>query len=162
MILKDEDPQIFERFNIWLYQGRLLKEGETARDVSWNTSFGIFIFAEKFGSHRLQNATTDHMIRMNAAVKIVPCGKDVSHAWNATSASSPLKRYLVDIYTRKADLPTILGSGAKYGEFHVEFMVGIALAFHKIKRDGSMYQGFEWWKERCRWHVHEVADPVCV
>ena len=41
------------------------------------------------------------------------------------------------------------------------FVVGITLAFWKMKREGSMCGGFEWWKERHRWHVHEVEDAVC-
>lgn len=65
------------------------------------------------------------------------------------------------LYARKASLPEVLGSGEKYEELDMAFMVGITLAFWKMKREGSMYEGFKWWKERCRWHVHEVEDAVC-
>lgn len=56
----------------------------------------------------------------------------------------------MDLYARKASLPEILGSREKYEELDMAFMVGITLAFWKMKREGSMYEGFEWWKERCR------------
>ncbi len=69
---------------------------------------------------------------------------------NGTLGASPLKRFLVDLYARKASLPEILGSREKYEELDMAFMVGITLAFWKMKREGSMYEGFEWWKERCR------------
>lgn len=162
IVLESEDVGIFERFNLWLYTGRFLKEGENVKDVGWETSFQIYIFAEKYGAHRLQNTTIDHMIKMNAVLKVLPGGPDIRRAWFGTSGAAPIKRFLVDLYARKADLPNIMGSEEKYREFHLGFMVGIALAFHKLKRDGTMYETFEWWKERCRWHVHEVADPVCV
>ena len=162
VVLEGEDAGIFERFNLWLYTGRFLKEDETVKDVGWETSIQIYIFAETHGAHRLQNTTIDHMIRMNAVLKVLPGSPDIRRAWSGTSGASPIKRFLVDLYTRKADLPTIFGSGEKYKGFQMEFMVGIALAFHKMKRDRSMYELFEWLKERCRWHVHEVADPICV
>jgi len=106
VVLEGEDASIFERFNLLLYTGRFLKEDETVKDVGWETSIQIYIFAETHGAHRLQNTTIDHMIKMNAVLKVLPGGPDIRRAWSGTFGASPIKRFLVDLYTRKADLPT--------------------------------------------------------
>lgn len=159
IILEDEDPDVFERFNGWLYTGDLLKEVETSATISWSELLDMCIFAEKRDVPRLHNATIDAMIRTIGAKRTVP-GTEIGYAWNNTADSSKLHDFLVDLYVKKADVQKCLRrEGSKSEAIPYDFIAEIAIGLYKSREGGAVH--IDMWKDRCRWHIHETADPPC-
>lgn len=53
VILADQDPTNFPRFNEWLYNGVFLFGNETRKDIPYPVLVKLYIFAEKRGVIRL-------------------------------------------------------------------------------------------------------------
>lgn len=160
VILADEDPAIFTRFNEWLYTGIFLMDKETEKDILYRALMDLYIFAEKRGVIRLQNAVIDGIIKKNSLPTI-----DIRHAWDNTPDSSPLHTLLVDLYVRKAKFAEIMDEGKKRRLFDSLFdkdvLISYVLAFHRMKDDGSILASCDFWKERCRYHIHNDRFPPC-
>ncbi|MCJ1263938.1 hypothetical protein MMC22_003809 [Lobaria immixta] len=160
VILADEDPATFTRFNEWLYSGTVLLGNETEKDIHYKTLMNLYIFAEKRGVTRLQNAVIDCIIKKNSKSKALP-NTYIGHAWNNTADSSPLHMLLVDIYVRKANFAEIMGDEKKRKGFDKEILIAFVLAFHRMKDDGSLSGAYDFWKRRCHYHVHNESFPPC-
>lgn len=160
VILADEDPAIFTRFNEWLYTGVFFLDNETEKDILYKVLIDLYIFAEKRGVIRLQNAVIDGIIKKNSLPTI-----DIRHAWSNTSDSSPLHMLLVELYVRKAKFAEIMDEDKKRklfdSLFDKDILVAYVLAFHRLKDNGSILASYDFWKERCHYHVHNDRFPPC-
>lgn len=133
---------------------------ETEKDILYKTLINLYIFAEKRGVIRLQNAVIDCIIKKNSNSKALP-NPYIRHAWNNTADSSPLHTLLVDLYVRKANFAEIMGDEKKRKRFDKEILIAFVLAFHRMKDDGSISGAYDFWKRRCQYHVHNGSFPPC-
>ncbi|MCJ1476660.1 hypothetical protein MMC13_005328 [Lambiella insularis] len=87
-------PQIFRRFEHWLYRQTLEDDGS-----DFFTFANLYILGEKFGVPNLQNAATNMIFKtmMLRREYISFESKQVSIIWEYTKEKSPLRRLLVDL-----------------------------------------------------------------
>ncbi len=83
IVLLDEKSEVFRRFNEWLYthevlQGVLSVNGKTD---NWSILFDLYIFAEKRGIPRLQNAVVDAVIITSKVVHAMPACQLIARLW---------------------------------------------------------------------------------
>jgi len=160
VILNDDSLEVLERFNGWLYTGILLKEEETDGTVTFGVLLDMCVFSENWSVPRLHNAAIDTIIRGSAVKHEVPSGSDIANAWNNTPATSKLHEFLIEMYLRVADLQAILRPGRFTREdLPFDFVADLALALHKERH--TNVEDIDFWKERCRWHIHEATEPRC-
>lgn len=163
VVLDDEDPEVFARFNGWLYTSILLVGDETEKSITFKSLVDLYIFAEKRGVIRLQNAVVDAIIKKNQASRGQCAMPDHSlqRAWTNTPDSSPLHCLLIDLYVRRANFPEILANEKKCKQFDKDILIAFVLAFHKMKEDGSFNTNYNFWKKRCQYHSHDDLVPPC-
>lgn len=170
VILADEDPTIFTRFNEWLYTGAiLLGKIETERDIPYPVLVKLYIFAEKRGVVRLQNRVTDFIIRKNKISQSFP-NSCIRFAWTNTADSSPLHRLLVDLYVRQANFAEIMDNKKSRNFFNKDILTAFVLAFHRLRDersarsrhnlcDISAIDHQDYFRQRCEYHVHNKDHP---
>ena len=153
--LEDEDPEVFKRFNEWLYTGKVLYDDETYENVSFTPLLDLYVFAERRLMPRLQNACIDALISKNKESPHLPPGLAIQYVWDHTFVSSPMRRLLVDLHVRCGDMQGILASDEDIELHSKSFLAAIIVAYYDAKRDGSIRVYFNFWKERSRYHTDE-------
>ena len=160
IVLADEDAATFTRFNEWLYTGGGLLGNDYEENVLYKVLVSLYIFAEKRGIVRLQNAVIDGIIKKNSRSKVLP-NSYIRRAWKNTADTSPLRTLLVDLYVRKANFAAMMGDEKKKMLFDKDILVSFVLAFHRMKDDRSILASYDFWKRRCNYHVHDDKSPPC-
>ena len=152
--LEDDDPIAFRRFDRWLHTGKILDEGETFEEVSWEHLCNIYVFAEKRLAWRFQNTCVDAMIQRHAICGNMPRPAMVQYIWENTADSAPLRAFLVDLWAQRANLRSYLTKKANVELLSQDFLASVLVAFHDLACLGSVNMGDEFWKNRCKYHVH--------
>ncbi|MCJ1469512.1 hypothetical protein MMC07_008145 [Pseudocyphellaria aurata] len=159
VVLADEDPSLFARFNEWLYTGVFLLNNEIGQDIPFEILVDLYVFAEKRGVIRLQNAVIDCMIKKRS----IPT--DIRYAWNNTPDSSPLHKLLVDLFVRRVKFAETMDDAKKRKRLDCvldkDILIAYVMAFHRMKADGSILKGYSFWESRCLYHVHNDRIPPC-
>lgn len=101
--LPDEDSTMFEHFELWVYTGKFLANGESEANISWESLVGLYIFGKIRGVPDLQNAAIDVLIDKQSSLNEIPTNQ-LSRIYDCTPEDSPLRRLFVDWM---ACLPTI-------------------------------------------------------
>ena len=96
--MPDENPQMFKRFQFWLYTGSLLDNKIQGGDIIMGSVLvDIYIFAEARGISSLQNAAIDTFIDQRYQRNIIPliC---LHKIYENTPEDSPLRKVIVAMY----------------------------------------------------------------
>jgi len=102
--LDEEDPLIFDIFINWLYARKILPDDASVIDMAWQMKAELYIFADRRGCSALKNDTINLMVEHaldneDSTLSVaIPPNAVVYYIWENTSASSPLRRLMVDIY----------------------------------------------------------------
>ena len=157
----DECFDVFDRFQQWLYSGRILEDDETSTALSWDVLFGIYIFAEKRGVPKLQNEVIDTIIDKYTATEAASV-HSFRRIYDETPESSPLRRLLIDYTARRGKIKSE-GNAAWFEESyrHVypkDFLFDLCEAFYD-ERKAKKSTNFR--KFRCDYHVHVEGEPRC-
>jgi len=161
--LDDEDPETFKRFYAWLYTGKLLYDGETVEEVAHGELFHLYIFAEKRLAPRFQDAWMDAVISKDRNYANLPVSEDVQEVWDNVCGSSPMRKYLVDLYVRTGDLLDVLSEDKKI-VLSKELLASIIRALYPYATLRIDQTGFrvDFWELRCQYHTHEDSSGECV
>ena len=155
--LADEDPAIFSRFNEWVYRGKLCTATETPKDISWNTIFDIYTFAERSRIPKLQNACINVIIRKAKIGAPFPSQDMLNPLWKNTSKVSPLRLLLLELFAAKCNLKAALG---RNGGFHHKFLHDLVIILYEMK-EGDLEEP-DFWKMRHKYYVSTPENPVAL
>ena len=154
VVLRDEEVDVFKRFNGWLYTNTILQENDI-KDPDFTNLMELYVFAEKRGIPSLQNAVIDALIRIQRLPDY-----EIESVWEKTARTSGLHRLLVDSYIHYAE-DDVFSAEACQSDFAKDFLIEVIIAFCKARDDGSIVKNFDLWKKRCQYHVHGPDDPPC-
>ncbi len=167
MVLDDEDPLLFQVFIEWLYTGNLLFHCEDPHvdernSTKWSAMLNLYVFAEKRIIPMLQNDLVDAMWTFAQEMDYYPDIETIP-AWAQTARTSPLHTFLVDLYVYHANLEELFGDDNDMAiSFHVDFVMRIARESNGLAfSDGNLSENFNMWNNRCKYHVHELSEPLC-
>ena len=152
VVLRDEDVDVFKRFNEWLYTRALIgpeKDLDSDEDCyseedldseedsnlicQYRMFIRLYIFAEKRGIAALQNAVTDAIIIFFRKPRTVLAQDTIALAWENTSQDSGLHRLLVDICVRKTFIEKAFKTEKQRTALPKDFLIELVLALTKTK-----------------------------
>ena len=154
VVLADENPKVFDRFNAWLYTGSLLLDGENLKSLPHSIIFDIYAFAERRIIPSLQNKAIDTVIEVYLTTKRVPL-KSMARSWPTLSETSLLRGFLIDFYAMNVDLEKYFVE-PKLRTLGLEFVAEVAKRCSK--RSKRRISSTNMWARRCDWHVHEAGE----
>lgn len=104
--MPEDDPTMFECFQVWIYTGSIVGANETKNDVETSILVKVYTFAERLDIVDLQNVAMNLLIdrifdRSEIPIELIP------FIYEHTCENSALRRMIVDISARngKFDLP---------------------------------------------------------
>ena len=163
IILPVNDPEIFERFQLWAYRGTLLLQGQEIKNLNSTILTELYIFAEARDVPTLQNAAVDALIQWEVSVKKIPTNA-LSRIYANTRVTSPIRRLVVDMSVNKDDLSNegwfLVNEEEEDEGWPREFLFAMARRFYDLKKAGSKGER-DLWKLREKYYVSvpvEVSD----
>ena len=101
--MPEENPLMFERFQLWLYTGKIVEApGHLDFPIHSRILANLYIFGEARGMPELQNAVTDEVIDQYEQSALIPTG-EIRHIYENTSEKSPIRRLCVDMMIQLSD-----------------------------------------------------------
>ncbi len=131
VVLPEDDANVFEHFQFWIYTGNLLETSEPPIKISWEILIGLYHFGDARDIPALQNAAIDLII-------------DKEHASNHLSPpwlrqiyqmpkKSPLRRLLADFmaHLAKLDAEPWISENMK-ASYPREFLLDLTAALYEL------------------------------
>ena len=160
VVMKDEEPETFRRFNNWLYSGNIISESETCKSLAWADIIAIYTFADRNGIPRLQNSCVDTVIRKRKEGGLFPGPADVNTLWKAPGQVSRLQRLLVDMFARECNLKDAFARNTSY---HLSFLEELVQTLFDMKERQTIYDKVDFWKKRQKnYYVDDNENPILV
>ncbi len=160
--LDDEDREVFERFKIWLYTGRLLEDEDSIDDLGYHELFDLYIFAEKRVIPRLQNACIDLLLTKESLSDLGPTNMGVAKVWDNTPDSSPMRKLILDWFVHRGNMSNYLQTDEDVETHSKDFLASLVRAYYTTNMDGLLEEDWDPWENRCgRYHTHHDGNPVC-
>ncbi|KAK0870434.1 hypothetical protein LTS02_002463 [Friedmanniomyces endolithicus] len=170
--LADDDPEIFDYDLSLLYAGSFqsLRAEVDDDDVDIASLFKLYILADKLGDLTNANGVIDRLY--GVLWESVPTLHKVLPAWRSTPPGSPLRRLLVDAFTRQAD-PEALSKQLEHASIPKDLVVAIAqravgIAGLFVKYSGcrgetaeEAFGKFFAVDDECRYHQHDDLHSYC-
>lgn len=156
--LLEDDPKIFERFQLWLYTGKVFDRGEKSTALDHSMLVDIYVFAESRCIPGLQNHLVDTIIRKSAREAFYLRPSD-GNMYSNTASSSPLRELAVHMAAHLGRLDCPSWELDKYPK---DFLIALVLALHKrsgLEKDSDRQATL--WENRCKYHVHLKGEPLC-
>ena len=149
----EDQPWVFERFQLWLYSKHILDEGETTSSLNVDKLVALYAFAEARCIPMLQNHLVDLFITKIEKGKKAVLPKYGS-AYSAVATSSPLRKLVVDLAAHRGsfDYTWTLDECPK------EYLVDLIRVYHGL-RDTKKVKRFQ--DLRCEYHIHAEGEPRC-
>lgn len=157
VVLKDEDPDIFRRFNTWLYSEKIISESETYKNLPWGVVIEVYSFAERIGIRRLQNNCVDAVIRKRRDGGLFRAQGDVNTLWKRPGNLFRLRRLLLDLFATGCNLTSAM---ANNGSYHPQFLQGLVQTMFEMKAQGRIYDQVDFWKKRRIYYVDDNENPI--
>ena len=150
--LLEDDPLVFERFQLWLYTKTVLDEDETVASLSTPNLFDLYIFVESRFMPKLQNHLVDLVIEKERKERrgLTPSDGDFS---TKLTSSSPLWRLSVDMAARKGSLRHWSFDG-----YPRKYLTDVILSLSDLRKKQAED---DFHKTRCNYHVHAKDEPRC-
>lgn len=129
--LPDDDPDVFDVFQNWLYGHGLVLDGDQMNDTAFILS--LWVFGDKVQVHGFQNCAIE---ALRSAI-IQPSArsfrlKDIQVAFANSGEGSPLRKLIVDLYVWEVQLnglmPKLLVEDYPH-DFIIQFIEGYFRAF---------------------------------
>lgn len=155
--LLEDDPKVFERFQLWLYTEKVFDRGEKSTALDHSMLVDIYVFAESRCIPGFQNHLVDTIIRKSAreGFYLRPSDGDM---YSNTALSSPLRELAVYMAAYLGGLNRPSWELDKYPK---DFLVALVLALYKrsgLEKDSDPKATL--WKNRCKYHVHFKGEPL--
>ena len=160
VIVKEEDPEIFNRFKEWLYDKKIFLGSETCKTLAWSTIFAVYVFAERKSIPRLMNACVDTVIKKRRAGGLLPGQEDVNPLWKVSGKVFRLRRLLLDLFTTTGC--NLKDAIAKNRSFHAQFLQGLIQNFYDMKKHETIYDEVDYWQKRQKYYVDDSEHPIIV
>jgi hypothetical protein len=93
--LPEENPSMFERFQLWIYYGNLIFDEENIKDVRWAPLLTVYIVAVAHDLPAPQDLTIDIPIDKEWT-ELTPPTSQVQYLYDNTHKTVPLRKLLVD------------------------------------------------------------------
>lgn len=159
--LPEDDFQVFERFNIWLYTRRLYdKEDRRNTRPGSHLLIKLYLFADCRGIEGLRNAVIDLLDWKDG-----PSPEDLKLIYDSTPEGCKLRMYAIDTLTWacnskfKKGKPASCGPGVfvstKPRQFVTDFMQRLLFDDHGNARFPKPAAD-----DRCKYHDH-TSTPLC-
>ena len=171
--LPDEDPVMFQHFELWVYTGSFLAKEETEADVSWASLVDLYIFGELCDIPDLQNAAIDVLIDKQSSENVLRI-EFLCLVYSTTPEGCSLRRLFVDWM---ACLPKLIpndrytptSSGAPYGWFKEgtrglypkDFLFALVFALSQLK-SGQKFAISDFKLKRADYYVKPRDAPSII
>ncbi|KAL8948426.1 MAG: hypothetical protein Q9222_005392 [Ikaeria aurantiellina] len=155
--LKDGNPEIFGRFCLWLYWGKIMEDHEAVTDIPWDTLTACYLLAEMRDVPMMQNAVIDLLIRKTQATNLLPT-REQRHVWEQTTENSPLRKMIVDITVLRGDIAQTLKDENEENMYDKSFLVD---AFILKYQHPNLISHEDFFTRRCLYHIHKEGEPRC-
>lgn len=157
IVLKNEEPEVFRHFSIWLYSEKIISESETYKDLSWRMIIEVYSFAERNGIRSLQNTCIDTVVKKINDGGLFPGQADVNSLWKCTGDVFRLRRLLLDLFAAHCDLTNAMRNS---GSYHAQFLRGLVETLYELKAKGTMDDSVDFWKKRKHYYVDDKKNPI--
>lgn len=155
--MKEEDPDVFHRFIVWLYSEKVISELETYKNLNWEAIIAVYAFAERKGIPRLLNTCVDAVIKKRRDGGLFPGQTDVNTLWECTGNVFRLQRLLLDLFATGCNLTDAI---ARNGSYHPRFLQGLVLILYEMKAKRTMYERVDFWQKRRNYYVDDSENPI--
>lgn len=157
LLMIDVGAETFRRFVHWLYDHKMMMEGETVKDITWDIMIDLYLFATKRGISKLQNHCIDAAILKQKKGKILPNQHTMNKLWVGNTNVAQMRQLFLHLYARECDLEIAI---AKNGGFHHRFLQGLVTTFYSMKKEGSTNKVVDFWVQRQKYYVYGDDNPV--
>ncbi len=93
----DDTIEIFKVFETWLYTQNIALDAQQKN--GYRFTIDLFIFANKYQAHEFQNACMDLLYQRFKESRTLCTPLDICYIWLNTVQHSPLRAYLIHLYT---------------------------------------------------------------
>ena len=157
VVMKDEDPDIFRRFNLWLYSDKMISESETYKTVPWGVILEVYSFAERTGIPGLQNRCVDTIIKKRMDGALFPNQSVINRLWKMPGNAFRLRHLLLDLFATSCNLTQAIASNQS---FHPKFLQGLVLALFEMKTKTTVNDQVDFWAKRQKYYVEDSQNPI--
>ncbi|KAL8771206.1 MAG: hypothetical protein Q9209_003377 [Squamulea sp. 1 TL-2023] len=157
VILKDEDPEPFRRFMLWLYWGKILDDDESISTISSTKLTECYFLADRRDVPAMQNLIIDTIIQKSIAENIIFVGVQ-SYVWQNTPEQSLLRKLLVEMMALRGNNELTFKDENEKNKYDKSFIVDILRKKHQTPVPISWD---EFYKRRCDYHIHNDRVPAC-
>ena len=158
--LLEEDPDVMDRFQRWIYTRNPYEKGEVVKDASWDLLVELCVFADNRLVTKLHNLMIDHIIEKEDLTHEIPAYK-LTFVYQKTLPSSPIRRLLVDLSARLGLIDTwgiVSEDESRRREYPELFLRELVVALYKDKKSKEP-RNFEVFS--CDYHVHSEGEARC-
>lgn len=157
--LPDDDPEVLELYEEWLYEGKIFSQDEQQVEDSDESDLLIkaFVFGEKIQDGRFRDAAIDCLIAcLNSKdenrYKWFPTEQGIDMVYEGTPPGSPLRRLMVDMHV-------YYGEESWFdGETNTEFLVELARDLLNVRQELDLNEPA--CGTSCSYH-HHSHDKYC-
>lgn len=153
LLLPEDDVEVYELFQFWLYSGKLLDTGESIADLKPGLLVDLYIFAETRCILQLQDLTMDALINHVHETQMFPIGK-ISYVYGSTTETSPLRRLFVDVFALRGEESWI--SEEKSYLSNRTSVIDLVRAFYNMRSTKESVLDFA--GTGCKYHAHTEAE----
>ncbi|MCJ1435526.1 hypothetical protein MMC27_004900 [Xylographa pallens] len=154
----EEKSDVVGCFQLWLYSGSIIDDGESVMALEFPLLIGIYAFAESHLLAALQNHVIDLIIRKAAKIHAIP---KESMIYSGTVASFRLRKLVIDM-TARTGLLNIWQWDVGSEDFisSKDYLIDLVKALY-IEKIAVCPQEQNFWRIRCDYHIHGEGEPRC-
>ncbi|KAL8859473.1 MAG: hypothetical protein Q9178_004151 [Gyalolechia marmorata] len=158
--LKDEDPETFQRFMLWLYFGKVIdnEAGETIETVTARQLVDCYILADRRDVPAMQNYIINTYLRKSRTAPPLLHGLQ-RYIWRSTPEQSHLRRLFVDIMVLRGDIAAEFKDENEKDTYDKSYIVDVLIRKYATPKPISWD---ELYKKRCDYHIHNEKVPPCL
>ena len=138
--MPEDNPEIFNYFQFWIYGGSILETHETEKDIDDSILVKLWVFAEARGIFELQNAAMTLLIARIDSLRRTPT-EQISYIYEHTSEKSALRRMVVDVSAYRGELSSWFETSER-SKFPIDFLFELITKLHSLKKGVPLRSGF--------------------
>lgn len=156
--LPEEDVDVFEHFQLWLYSGSILEKHEQAKDIIWDVLIALWIFGESRGIPELQNTAMDTLIDKTWEMHTLKTHV-LPVIYESTPDKSALRQFHIDWMTHKANLTQWLNVPEGPGKdcYPKQFLFDLSMSLYERSR-GTKPVVTDFRTVRSNYHVKALPE----
>ncbi|KAL8780703.1 MAG: hypothetical protein Q9213_006349 [Squamulea squamosa] len=157
VILKDEDPELFRRFMLWLYWGKIIDDDESISTITFKKLIDCYLLADKRDVPPMQNHVIDTIIQKSIAENIIFVSLQ-RYIWENTPEQSLLRKLLVEMMVLRGNNDLMLKDENIKNHYDKSFIVDLLRKKHQTP---NVISWDAFYKKRCDYHIHNERVPAC-